>query len=85
MAACRATVPLASSMTPSVSLINPSIASHFSPEAFLPIDLNTASNVLIWPLVAEMVFQGRLRSSLLTASITFGSAFAIAFSAKYTS
>jgi hypothetical protein len=41
IAACLATAPSASSITPSVSLISPSIASHFSPEAFLPIDLNT--------------------------------------------
>ena len=40
--------PLRSLMTPSVSLISPSMASHFSPEAFLPSDEDRVQ-VLIWP------------------------------------
>ena len=49
-------------MTPSVSLIRPSIASHFSPDAFLPMDLKTASRVLIWPLgLGEVVLESRFQ------------------------
>lgn len=65
-AACFATQPLEFLMAAWVSLIKPSIASHFSPEAFLPIDLKTACKVLIWPLVSpRWSLRAVLRSALL--------------------